>query len=156
MNSYIFGILKNNGDKDNCHKGTQYYLKANIDTQEYYKEWSIFDEIDNTDIFKEVCEIKQRYLSAKLDTDKDIIAKIQENKENEFQRKKNKASLSDDSLQILNETVIEHTKLVDQFKQGNDKAFNSLVGKALGNLKKQNIKEDPFDVSIILKEILNK
>ena len=156
MNTYVFGILANNGGEDDCHLGTQFYLKANIDGIDYYKEWSIFDEINNTVIYKEVCQIRQAYLDAKLNTDKDVLSKIQENKENEFQRKKNKASLSEEALQILRETLLEHSNLVAQFNEGNEKALNALVGKILGNLKKQNIKEDPFDVSLILKDQINK
>lgn len=155
MNTYIFGILSNNGDKDNCHKGTEFYLEAKIDNIDYYKEWSIFDEINNTEIYKEVCTIKEKYLIAKANLEKELSLKSQVDKENKLQERKQSASLSEMSLQILKETMLEHSSLVSQFKQGNEKALNSLVGKTLSNLKKQNIKEDPFNINIVLKDLIN-
>ena len=156
MNTYIFGILKNNGKGDDCHLGTQFYLKANIDGVDYYKEWSIFDEINKTDLYKEVCSIKSNYLKAKDKYEKELLLKSQVNKENKLKEREQAATISETSLQILKETMLEHSSLVSQFKEGNEKALNSLVGKTLGNLKKQNIKEDPFDINIILKDLINK
>lgn len=155
MNTYIFGILKNNGDKDNCHKGTEFYLEAKIDSTDYYREWSVFDEINNTEIYKEICNIKQKYLIAKSNLEKELLLKGQADKENKLQERKQAVSISETSLQILKQTMQEHSALIDQFKQGNEKAINSLVGKVLGNLKKTNIKEDPFNISIILKDLVN-
>jgi Asp-tRNA(Asn)/Glu-tRNA(Gln) amidotransferase B subunit len=155
MNTYIFGILKNNGSEDNCHLGTQFYLEAKIDGIDYYKEWSIFDEINKTDLYKEVCSIRSSYLIAKDKTEKDLVLKNQVDKENKLKEREQSASISETSLQILKETMLEHSSLVSQFKQGNEKALNSLVGKTLGNLKKQNIKEDPFNINIVLKDLIN-
>ena len=156
MNSYVFGIIRNNGDKDNCHKGTEFYLKSYINGVYYYKEWSIFDELDNTNLFKEVCEIKANYKIAQTNLEKELLLRSQVSKENKLKEREDAASISEASLQILKETMLEYSKLVDQYKQGNDKALNSLVGKALGNLKKQNIKEDPFNINIVLKDLVNK
>ena len=156
MNSYLFGILANNGSKDDCHLGTQFYLKTSIDGIDYYREWSVLDEINKTDLYKEVCNIKSNYLIAKDKLEKELALKNQVDKENKLKEREQSATISEISLQILKETMLEHSSLVSQFKEGNEKALNSLVGKTLGNLKKQNIKEDPFDINIILKDLINK
>lgn len=84
-----------------------------------------------------------------------MLLKSQVDKENKLKEREQAATISETSLQILKETMLEHSSLVSQFKQGNEKALNSLVGKTLGNLKKQNIKEDPFNINIVLKDLIN-
>lgn len=148
---YIFGILDND-PKGLTGRGTLMYLKACIDNIEYYKEWSVLDEIYNTDAYKEVCRIHSLYITRRDAYASELYEHLKTQDDAKFAERKANSKVSDEVLTIIDECMTEHANLVKQYKEGKEKALNSLVGKIIVKLKSKNIQADPFNISVILKQ----
>ncbi len=152
--SYVYGILDH--DAKGIDRGTVFYLKAVVDNVEYYREWSIFDETNNTPVFKDVCAIRLQYLTSRERKERERDQSLQDKKEQAMQARLESASVSVEVDTVIEQAIQDNPQLVEQIKSGAEKAINALVGRILGKLKSANLHANPFDISVVLKEKLAK
>lgn len=116
--------------------------------------YSILDEVNNTERYKEYCNIYFNFLASKKDYDKYINEQSAEVNSLIKQQRLQNNSLSDLETQFVKDSLKDFDSLIIEYKKGKEKALNSLVGKLLGKGKQANFNFDPLvlknDLLIIL------
>lgn len=133
--SFIFGILDNN-EKGERLGGTAYYADVILGCKPFRYVWNIFDEINNTDVYKTVLDVKEQVRN-------ELQLLFQRSQDNNKEQKQLQAQqdiqntkFSDEQLQLFKNIIKTEASLVTQYLNGSEKALNSLMGKtlkALGN-----------------------
>lgn len=136
--SFVFGILNN--DAKGEFSGTQYYAHVILNGIPQRYTWNIFDEINNTDIYQNILNIKEQVnveiqLAYQRYQELNKVEKIRK-----LQEDIDSTNFSEAHLQIFNDILSQEGRLVEEYLNGNDKALNSLMGKTIKVLGNSSLK----------------
>ena len=152
MNLYIVRGILDNDPKGTTGVGTIFWLKIFVDNElQLFKSWGLLQELNgevnpNDFITPYHATYKQHLveLAAKEEAEKNAALEAR------------KASIQIDPAldALINEAIASDPKAVQQFKAGKEKALNALVGKVIGQLKKQDQSPDAFAITTTMKKKL--
>lgn len=151
--SLIYGILDND-PKGFTGCGTIYYAKGLLAHKEVSIQWSLLDEVHNTSAYQAWCDFKTTYVNKCQSILKEEKARLKAEKEQKLNDRLENVSVSDRTLVIIKSTIQQEVELVNQYKQGKDKALNSLIGKIIKQVKSEGISEEVFNITQVLKQSL--
>lgn len=150
---FVRGVLDND-PKGLTGVGTIFYVDITVDGVTERHTWGLLDEI-----------------AGRFDVNKVLASVVQALKDEEARTEKDKADAKkaikdareagvriDPDLRIIIDHVLqEDQKAVTEFKGGKEKALNSLVGKVIGQIKKQKLSldTDAFTINRALREAMS-
>jgi hypothetical protein len=151
--SLIYGVLDND-PKGLTGCGTIYYAKGLLAHKEVDIQWSLLDGIDKTPAYQAWDSFKTAYVNKCHSILKEEKARLKAEKEQKLNDRLDNVSVSDKTLAIIKATIQHEVELVNQYKQGKDKALNSLIGRIIKQVKSENISEEVFNITQVLKQEL--
>lgn len=144
MKAPLFRIKIIDQDIKSERQGTIYKITYSFNNISGVLLYSILDEVNNTERYKEYCNLYSSFLSAKKDFDKYINESSAELNMLVKQQRLQNNSLSDLEIQFIKESLKDFDSLIIEYKKGKEKALNSLVGKLLGKGKQASFNFDPL------------
>lgn len=136
MNEFLFYVIDNDSKKDartGC--GTIFEAKVTIDGVVYYGQWSIMDEVNNTNVYKCIQHLKQ-CVSVKAEANNNRLNDATKKaKVDALNNEVNSYKFSENELNIIKKVLTESKNDVECYiKKGNEKAINPIMGKLLKQL----------------------
>lgn len=118
-------------------------IKFLITNKELFYTYTIKDELENTKYYQNILQLKQEALKEFQEIEKQRLENIKLKEKELKEKKQSSINLSQTTIQLLNQCIQDNQQLFNEYKNGNKKVINSLVGKFLGICKKQNLNVDP-------------
>ena len=148
-----YGILDND-PRGESGRGTIHYVKVSVDgIWKEYVMWGLLEELNGTfnpeSVTKKYTDLRDAELAA-------AAAREKQEKE-EAKAARLEAVQVDDVLdKLIDEVIASEEKAVAEFKAGKDKALNALVGKVIGQIRKNqlSVQTDAFGITATLKKKL--
>lgn len=121
-------------------------IKFLISNKELFYTYTLNDELENTDHYQKIFDLKQKAFKEFQDLENERLVNIKIKQEELKHKKQSSINLSETTIQLLNQCIQYNQQLFNEYKNGNKKVINSLVGKFLGICKKQNLNVDPSHI----------
>lgn len=151
--SLLFGVLDND-PKGLTGVGTIFYAKGLLNHEQIELTWSLIDEINNSLSFKDWCNFRNEYLQKCDQFFTEESDRIKDEKAQKLNERLNSVSVSDRVLEIIKTTIEQEQVLIQQYKEGKEKPFNSVVGKIIKQTKSEGISEEVFNIVQVLKSLI--
>jgi hypothetical protein len=137
------------GVVDSDHKGTTgrgtiFWMEILFGEERHYYEWGLLEELNGSFKPDEITKPFKVWAREQQKIQDDSERKT---KEDALSKRKSEVSLPGSVIQVINQIVGDNPDIVNQFKSGNVKALNSLVGKVIAITKKNGIACDAFSIS---------
>lgn len=152
MNLVIAHGVVDNDPKGTTGVGTIFWLEIRVDAEVKERhEYGLLEQLDGR---FNVAAITKPYIVARDIALEEQAAKEAEEKRAEKEARAASVKIDDTLQQLIDEVIAGDPKAVEQFKAGKEKALNALVGKVIGELKKQGQEANAFAITTTMKKKL--
>lgn len=151
--SLLWGVLDND-PKGKSGRGTLFYAKGTVNHIAFYAEWGLLDEINRTADYLYWTSIREDYLSHCAGILCTETQRLKQEKQDKLNARLDAVSVSKNTLTIIEQVLSTSDDLISQYKEGKEKALNSLIGKVIKQVKSAGISEEVFNISQTIKQKL--
>jgi len=138
-----------NDPKGESGRGTKFWMEIKVDGEVKRYEYFLKDLLDGT--FNKA-EILNPFVKLLNEKQKEINEKLEKDKKETLSKRADSVKVPNELGEIIRDVLNSSTKIIEQYKNGNDKVLNSLVGMVLSRAKKMNFDIDAFVVNVALKK----
>lgn len=155
MNLSILHGIVDNDPKGSSGRGTIHYMKISVDgALKEYVEWGLLEELNGTfdpeSMTKKYTDAYKAFLDEQANRER-------EEKKAALETRTASIKIDDALNKIMDDVIASETKAVAEYKAGKEKALNSLVGKVIGQIRKNklSVEADAFGITTTLKQKLS-
>lgn len=138
------GIV-NNDHKGITGVGTIYWMEIIIGDERHYHEWGLLEEIRGT-FSPEKITAPYKEEARRIQREQNETESRQ--KQEHMAKRKAESTVTPEIKALITEVCSGETKMVEDFKSGNAKSLNALVGRVIGKAKSKGLAPDAFSISI--------
>lgn len=148
---FVIGV-KDGDPKGLSGRGTLFYalVRENGSTIEQEYLWSIMDELQETEPYLKIKELRAQYLEDKIAIAEQHESDIKAARDAE-DRLRLQATLSPEVHDIISRSLSDNKALVEKAKAGHGKTINALMGRTMMLLREANLSVDPMVLTHHLK-----